>query len=247
MFYLGSIPKSTGLDKEQAIDWPTFFSQQAELAQDARLKAFYAAGVVAPATPLCDVPFVALDFETTGFDPQQDGIVSIGLVPFDLKRIHCAGAKHWIVRPRTPLDKSSVVIHGITHSDIQAAPDLMRVLEYLLKALEGRVVVVHYRNIERAFLHAALEKRLHEGISFPVVDTMELEARVYRAKPLGFWQKFKGEQPESIRLVDSRSRYNLPYYHQHHALTDALATAELLMAQVAYRFSPQTPISELWK
>ena len=246
MFYLGSTKKNCAKE-EQSPDWSTFYRQQAERVQDERLKAFYRAGVVAPSTPLEEVPFVAVDFETTGFDPQRDGIVSIGLVPFDLKRIHCAGARHWIVRPRTPLDKGSVVIHGITHSDIQAAPDLMRVLEYLLKALEGRIVVVHHRGIERPFLNVALEKRLHEGILFPVVDTMELEARVHRARPLSLWQKLRGVELESIRLVDSRSRYNLPYYHQHHALTDALATAELLMAQVAYRFSPQTPISELWK
>ncbi|KGK41736.1 DNA polymerase III subunit epsilon [Nitrincola sp. A-D6] len=247
MFYLGSSTQKSRAAEEPSPDWSTFYTQQANSVQDERLKAFYSAGVIEPSTPLSEVPFVALDFETTGFDPKRDGIVSIGLVPFDLRRIHCAGAKHWIVRPRTPLDKDSVVIHGITHSDIQSAPDLMRVLEYLLKALEGRIVVVHYRNIERAFLHAALEKRLHEGILFPVVDTMELEARVHRARPLGFWQKIRGAEPESIRLVDSRSRYNLPYYNQHHALTDALATAELLMAQIAYRFSPQTPISELWK
>lgn len=247
MFYLGSITKKSPANGDQSPDWSTFYSQQVDRVQDARLNAFYAAGVVAPSTPLSEVPFVAVDFETTGFDPQHDGIVSIGLVPFDLKRIHCAGAKHWIVRPRSPLDTDSVVIHGITHSDIQAAPDLMRVLEYLLKALEGRIVVVHHRGIERPFLNAALEKRLHEGILFPVIDTMELEARVHRAKPLSLWQKLRGLELESIRLVDSRSRYNLPYYHQHHALTDALATAELLMAQVAYRFSPQTPISELWK
>ncbi len=32
----------------------------------------------------------------------------------------------------------------------------------------------------------------------------------------------------------------------HHALTDALATAELLQAQIAYHFDPDTPISEVW-
>ena len=231
----------------QQIDWLHLYEQRLNSAKDERLKSFYNAGTFAPDTPIKSIPFVAVDFETTGFDPKRDGIVSIGLVPFDLKRIHCKGSKHWIVRPRTILDKESVVVHGITHSDIKSAPDLMRIVEYLLKALEGRVVVVHHRAIERPFLNAALEKRINEGIVFPVVDTMELEARIHRAKPLTLWQRFRGHALPSIRLVDSRERYHLPYYRQHHALTDALATAELFMAQVSHRFSEDTPISELWK
>ena len=51
----------------------------------------------------------------------------------------------------------------------------------------------------------------------------------------------------SIRLADTRRRYNLPRYRPHHALTDALASAELLQAQVAHRFSPTTPLRDLWK
>jgi DNA polymerase-3 subunit epsilon len=35
-------------------------------------------------------------------------------------------------------------------------------------------------------------------------------------------------------------------YHPHHALTDALATAELFLAQMQDRYSPETPVSALW-
>jgi DNA polymerase-3 subunit epsilon len=38
----------------------------------------------------------------------------------------------------------------------------------------------------------------------------------------------------------------LPRYRLHHALSDALASAELLQAQVAHRFEPQTPLRDLW-
>lgn len=247
MFYLGTNLKKNASDEQASVDWQAFYEKGLEQAQDDRIKAFYSAGVVAADTPLKSVPFVALDFETTGFDPKRDGIVSIGLVPFDLDRIHCKGAKHWIVRPRTELVEESVLVHGITHSDIKSAPDFMRIVEYLLKALEGRVVVVHHRGIERPFLSSALQKRLREGISFPVVDTMELEARIHRQRPLSFWQRFRGHSLPSIRLVDSRERYQLPYYRQHHALTDALATAELFLAQVSHRYGPDTPVSEVWK
>lgn len=227
-------------------DWQTLFGELARHARDYRLERFYRAGAVDAQTPLNEVPFVALDFETTGLNPKKDAIVSIGLVPFDLQRIRCREARHWILNPHKPMAEESVVIHGITHSEVKAAPDLLLVLDDLLTALAGRVVVVHHRTIERGFLDRALKARLNEGIEFPVVDTMELEARLHRRKPLGLWARLRGKAPASIRLSDSRSRYHLPFYHPHHAQTDALATAELLQAQIAHHYSPDTPIGDLW-
>jgi DNA polymerase-3 subunit epsilon len=228
-------------------DWPKRFSELARQAKDPHLKTFYQAGVVDPETPLAQVPLLAVDFETTGFNPHKNSIVSIGLVPMTLERIRCQEAQHWIVEPLSGLNQASVVVHGITHSDVQQAPDLRRILDALLEAFAGHVLVVHHRGIERPFLDAALKARIKEGIEFPVIDTMELEARLHRKKPFSWWKRLLGKRPVSIRLADSRARYGLPWYRPHDALTDALATAELLQAQVAYHFSPETPIRELWK
>lgn len=231
---------------QESRDWSGKFKELALTCEDSRLRFFYENGAVSPDTPLSDVPFVALDFETTGLNPRKDDIVSIGLVPFDLQRVRCREARHWILSPNRPLAEESVVFHGITHTDIDDAPDLTRILEQLLEALAGRVVVVHYRYIERSFLNEALKERINEGIQFPVVDTMELEARIHRSGMKNFVSRMFGKKGTSIRLADSRTRYNLPLYSQHHALTDALATAELLQAQIATRFSPETPIADIW-
>lgn len=227
-------------------DWSERFAQLASNARDGRLARYYGAGAVAPDTALEDVPFVALDFETTGLNPHRHSIVSIGLVPFDLNRIRLKEGRHWLVKPRLPLLQRSVTFHHITHSDLRRAPDLNDILDDLLQAMAGRVVVVHHRAIERQFLDVALRVRVHEGIEFPVVDTMELEARLYRSRPAGFMARLLGHRPVSIRLADSRTRYRLPHYNPHHALTDALASAELLQAQVADRFERTTPIRDLW-
>jgi DNA polymerase-3 subunit epsilon len=100
--------------------------------------------------------------------------------------------------------------------------------------------------MEREFLNEVLIKRLGEGVYFPVVDTMDLEARVFRAGFSARFSRFIGRKQVSIRLSDSRTRYGLPFYKQHEALTDAIATAELLQAQIAHRYTPDTPISDLW-
>ncbi len=81
---------------------------------------------------------LALDFETTGLDASQHSIVSIGLVPFTLDGIQLSQAKHWVVRPKLPLHQTSVTIHGITHSDIDKAPDLEEILEGAVCQLSER-------------------------------------------------------------------------------------------------------------
>jgi DNA polymerase-3 subunit epsilon len=229
-------------------DWPALFRTLADQARDARLKKYYAAGAPAPDTALADAPLVALDVETTGLDPAVDGIVSIGLVPMQLDRIRSSHSRHWLLNPRARLGAESVTIHGITDSQIRHAPDLDQILGDLLEAIAGQVLVVHCRDIERRFLDAALMTRIDEGLRFPVVDTMELEARMHRGQQPGLLDRVLGRKPPwvSIRLADSRARYGLPRYSPHHAMTDALASAELLQAQIAHHYAPDTPLRDVW-
>ncbi|MEX0914343.1 MAG: 3'-5' exonuclease [Wenzhouxiangellaceae bacterium] len=231
-------------------DWPQIFASLEAAAGTPLLKQFYAKGSVGGDTPLAEVPFVALDLETTGMNPDSSGIVSIGLVPFTLDRIRCAGSRYWVLRPRRPLSEASIAIHQITHEDLQRAPDLNDVLGDLLDALAGRVAVVHHRGVERPFLRRAVYERLGERLEFPVVDTMEIEARIHRgwktSAAVRLLAGLIGRQPKSIRLAQSRDRYHLPLYRAHHALTDALASAELFQAQVSWRFSRDTPLREIW-
>lgn len=233
-------------NQTQQEDWPELFQEQALSCHDERLRLFYEQGCPGAETALGDVPFVALDFETTGLDAEKDEIISIGLVPFDLHRIRLSEARHWLLKPKSDLRDESVVIHGITHSELDDAPDLNRVLGSLLEAIAGRIVVVHYRYIEREFLDAALKRRLGEGIQFPMVDTMELEAMQHRRGFKFVINRLFGNKQQSIRLQDSRNRYSLPHYGQHHALTDAIATAELLQAQIRHRYSEISQLNEIW-
>lgn len=226
------------------LDWAARFAELAASAKDPRLQAFYQAGCVAADTPLEQVPLLALDVETTGLDANQHAIVSLGLMPFNLQRIRCGDARYWVVKPASELSSESVTFHHITHSDIRHAPRLGQILDELLTVMAGKVMVVHYRTIERSFLDQAVREHLGEGLQFPVIDTMQLEARLHRQP--NWWERLLRRQPVSIRLADSRLRYNLPPYQAHHALTDALATAELLQAQVATHYSADTLVGQLW-
>lgn len=240
---------SEGTDEQvrsKSLSWPERFEALAVSAKDERLRRFYQAGCIPADTAMRDVPLLAVDFETTGLDPNQHSIVSIGVVPFTLNTVQISGAQHWLVKPPLPLHQTSITVHGITHSDIDQAPDLNEVLEEVLAKFAGRIPVVHYRAIERPFLNVAVNWRTGEGIEFPLLDTMAIEAHIHPNRKPNFWQKLRGDKPTSIRLADSRTRYGLPHYPSHNALVDALATAELLMAQIHHHFSPETRIGDLW-
>lgn len=232
--------------KHQDYDWPAWFAFCAEQVRHPILRRFYARGVIDGDTPLADVPFVAMDFETTGLDVKRDGILSIGLVPFNLQRIRVNETRHWLLNPQKPLSEESVVIHGITHSDIEGEEDVKGIIRPLLTMLSGCIPVVHYRAIERSFLDAAFKAQLGDGIMFPVLDTMDIEAGICRPQRQGLARWFHRRNPVSVRLGDTRQRYHLPHYTAHHAAVDALATAELLQAQIAHHFSADTPLKTLW-
>lgn len=236
---------SRATDKPETLDWAGTFQALARKAVHPCLQKFYAAGAIAAQTPIEQVELLAMDVETTGLDAKAHSIVSIGLIPFTLQRIRCGQALYWVIKPPSELIDQSITFHHITHSDILHAPPLTEVVEALLDAMAGKVMVVHYRNIERGFLDQAFRRYLGEGVQFPVIDTMQLEARMHRQKP-GWLDGLLRRAKHSIRLADSRARYNLPTYHAHHALTDALATAELLQAQIANHYCPTTPIGSLW-
>lgn len=226
-------------------NWVEYYMQRASSCSNERVSGFYRQGVINPETPIGQAPMVAMDFETTGLSSDDSEIVSIGLVPFDIRRIYCGESRHWIVKPEQDMTEDSIVFHGITHSDVDAAPPLENVLDQVLDAIEGKLVVVHYRYIEREFFNKAVLSLLHEPLLFPLVDTMELELNILKGQR-GLLDKLLRKPLEPIRLGHCRRRYNLPHYDAHNALTDAVATAELLQAQIAHHLNPEMPVKVLW-
>lgn len=194
-------------------------------AGDTPLHAYLAAPWPDPAARLGDVPFLAVDLETTGLHPRQDSVLSIGWLPIDGLRVDLSQARRFVIRAGVGVGQSAA-IHGLTDDEVAAGMPLDEVLPIVLAALRGRVLVAHYTDIEERFLSAACERVY--GARMPVcrVDTLELHRRLivgWGETPL----------PLSLRLWTARQRYGLPVYKAHDALLDALACAELFLAQVA--------------
>lgn len=169
---------------------------------------------------------LAVDLETTGLDPQRDEILSIGMVPVDGLSIALSGARHMVVRGARSVGQSAVV-HGLTDDTVAEGMALADALETVLAALGRRVLLAHHAAIERDFLSAACQRVFGGALPCVSVDTMALEHRLLDP---GWGHE---PPPGSLRLDAARQHHGLPRYRPHDALTDALACAELYLAQAS--------------
>jgi DNA polymerase-3 subunit epsilon len=181
-----------------------------------------------PATrqPLDQVPLLAIDFETTGLDPVNDHLLSVGHVQVNGLRVELATARHQVIRSRRPLQGENVAVHQLTDDQVADGEPLEKVMPDLLQALAGRVLLAHHAAVETGFLKAGCRKLYGVSPLFLVIDTLQLARR--RLERAG--QPIEGNE---LRLFNLRERYGLPRYQAHNALCDAIATAELFLAQVA--------------
>lgn len=177
-------------------------------------------------TPVSQVELLALDLEATGLDPRSDHVLALGWVPVVRGRVLLAEADEHRVRPPDGVVVgSSATLHHLTDdalSDAEALPD---VLPLLLGALHGRVLLAHHAPLEVELVGAATAASYGARPPLTVVDTLAVEHRL-RAD-------VHGEVWGSLRLDAARRTHGLPRYAAHDALTDAVAAAELLLAQVA--------------
>lgn len=169
---------------------------------------------------------IALDFETTGLDPNKDKLLSVGFVEMQGNEILISTAYHQIIRTNEALKAENVIIHRITDDAKDAGMALKEVVDHLLEALAGKVMLVHFHNIEKQFLNKACQLLYGMPIIFPIIDTLFVEKRKLDKKDIGY-------DPSELRLSSLRDRHELPEHRAHNALTDAIATAELFLAQTS--------------
>lgn len=174
-------------------------------------------------TPADALEVVSLDLETTGLDPKKDSLLSFGLVEIKHQGILLNTAWHEIIRIEQDIPEASAVIHHITDDQAAGGKTLEFLLPKLLQQLAGKIMLVHYANIEQNFLDAACRKLYGSPFIINTIDTLQLGQRLMSLRNHNI-------QSGNLRLFNLRPLFGLPMYKAHNALYDALATAELFLA-----------------
>ena len=163
--------------------------------------------------------------ETTGLDGDCDRAISLGWVIIKNASIKLSSARH-ILLDNGPIDEKTIAIHMITDQDIaELGRNPSVAMRYLRQLLLDKVLVVHHAPIEQAFLEKLWIEHGLKPLTLVMLDTLAMEREKHSRQQTML-------SNDAFRLSECRKRYGLPEYTGHNALSDAQATAELLLAQL---------------
>lgn len=155
-------------------------------------------------------------------------------MPFAGRSIGLADAQSIDIRSDAVLNDQAVVIHGIGEQRAAKGRKISQVTEQLIEALSGRIIVAHAAYIEVSAIKRAARAVFDVDLPIRSICTLHLERKIQPNQPA----------QDAYRLANARARYGLPAYAAHDALTDAIAAAELLQAQLS-RLGPDTTLSDV--
>lgn len=175
-----------------------------------------------------DVVFWALDLEATGLDPQCAEVLSIGMVPIRHGAIHWGERWYRLVKPTRAESAATeaIVVHGILPGELDDAASFSDLIPEVAGRLEGAALLVHWGRLDVTLLKRAFSAAGRSWPRPPVVDTVGLLAKLDRRRRL----IEPAPKPTPTQLGQARAALGLPPHVEHHALYDALATAELMLA-----------------
>jgi DNA polymerase-3 subunit epsilon len=209
---------------------------------------FHTAAKRAPNGPLADfcaagpadmrgatAKMAAIDLKTDGLNAATYPILELGYAAIEKWQVDLSTALRARIKPKSALRCETVVVHRITDDAIAFADDEAAVLARVLPLLAGRVIVVHFAQIEAAFLDAACQRIYGAPFIAPLICSFQLENRWFSAV----------RQNDQLRLGNLRRAYNLPVYTAHDGLIDAIACGEVLLAQRSRKGAEKVRVGDM--
>ncbi len=202
------------------------FNKRCQALQNSPLANIYTPPAPADGQTFMATDFLVLDFETTGLNPKNDYVLSVGWTTIHRGRIYLGQSQHHLIRHTANIPDATVAIHHITEQEAAQGTPISEIFPQIVQQLSGKVLVAHFADIEVGFLQR-LSQQLY-GITLPLltVDTLQLAYHLQYKNAVHVPQ-------DALNLFTLRAQHHLPRYQAHNAMTDAVATAELLLVFAA--------------
>ncbi len=167
-------------------------------------------------TPWRTASFVALDFEATGLG-RGDTIISFGTVPVRGSRIEVGEARYQLVHPGdVEVSRRSIAVHMLRPVDLIDAPPADAAKAALSQILRAQMILAWWAPVEAAFLDQLFGGGRRSWMA-RAIDVRDLLLAL------------EGPQAGVHTLSAAAERYGVPVASAHHALDDALVTAQLFL------------------
>jgi len=165
--------------------------------------------------PLNELIYTVFDTETTGLNPAEDEIISIGAIRIVNNHLLRDENFDQLVNPGRSVPFESIQFHGIKPHMLDNQPSIEQVLPRFGRFAEGTVLVAHNAAFDMRMLQM---KESVSKIIFinPVLDTMLLSAIV---NPV--------HNDHNLEAI--AARLGVSIIGRHTALGDAIATGELFI------------------
>ena len=167
-------------------------------------------------TPLSQVTFVVVDVETTGGSPTSASLTEVAAARF--RGGERLGTYQTLVRPDERIPPFITALTGISDAMVTDAPRVGEMLPSFLEFVGGSVLVGHNLRFDLSFLDHALVSTGRGPLGNRTVDTLALSRRLVR------------DEVHNCQLGTLAGALGLPHRPSHRALTDVLATGDLLHA-----------------
>ncbi|MGP0107399.1 MAG: exonuclease domain-containing protein [Acidimicrobiales bacterium] len=167
-------------------------------------------------TPLSQVTFVVLDVETTGGSPATSSLTEVAAARYRGGEI--LGTYQTFVRSDERIPPFITALTGISDEMVADAPRSGEMLPSFLEFVGGAVLVGHNIRFDLSFLNHALVSTGRERLANVTVDTLAMSRRLVR------------DMVPNCKLGTLAATLRLPHQPSHRALTDVLATGDLLHA-----------------
>jgi DNA polymerase III subunit epsilon len=179
---------------------------------------------------IAEIRYIAIDTELTGLNEKKDAIISIGAVPMIGTRIELGNTFHQLVKPDSKFKPDSVIIHGITPSDVLEKPNIDTILTEFLQFCGNDIIIGHCVSIDLSFINREMKRIYGETFQNPVIDTFHVYSWLREKVPT---RTCFSSTPNDSSLYEIAKCFSIAVRGAHNALIDAFITAQLLQ-----RFMP---------
>lgn len=170
---------------------------------------------------ISDVRFVIFDTETTGFDYEQDRILSIGAVRIENKSIEISD-NFEVFLEQTKFNPETVKIHGIIQNEKFEKLSEFEALKKFLSYIQNSIIVAHHAGFDIKMVNKALKRNGLPKLKNKVLDTSILYKKTRIATNLI-------DRDKIYSLDEIAEAYNIDLTDRHTSSGDAYITALVFM------------------